>query len=293
MPFHLAAVQFRPEKGDMANNYDRITHAIKQSASEGADLVLFPESCTTGYILEGGVDELAQTPLELTQELQSRLQDFHQQVDFSIGYYEKSDGRPYNSAAYFNLNQGKLTLLHNYRKFFLPTYKVFDEARFMRPGNELGVVETRFGRIGILICEDVWHSALGSLLCVAGCHTILVHSASPARGFAGEKPANVDRYERMLSALAEEHGMFVAMAMLTGFEGGKGLVGGSIIISPFGQTLTQAQIMGEQIIIAPIDPDDCRLARNQTPLASDLATRWADIARLAQQLANPNSKQAD
>lgn len=280
MTFQLAIAQFAPQKGQLAANLDQIAEIIRQAASEGADLVHLPESATTGYILERGIEDLALSPEELRIEIQKRLQGLNQTVDFSIGFYEKSDGRPYNSAAYFTFQDQQLELLNVYRKFFLATYHVFDEARFMRPGNELGVIETRFGKIGTLICEDVWHSIMGTCLVAAGCHTILIHSASPARGFSGDKPANILRYERMLSALAEEHGIHVAMAMLTGFEGGKGLVGGSLAISPFGQILGQAKLIGDQIIMIPVNPDDTRLARQQTPLASDLTTRWSDLKNI-------------
>ncbi len=280
MKFRLAIVQFKPTKGQLSSNLDRLAQVIRQCAEDKADLVLLPESCTTGYVLERGIEDLAQTPEELRQELQSRLQGLNQTVDISIGFYEKSDGRPYNSAAYFTWENQRLELKNVYRKFFLATYHVFDEARFMRPGNQLGVIETRFGKIGTLICEDVWHSILGTLLTAAGCHTILVHSASPARGFQNDKPSNVLRYERMLTALAEEHGIHVAMSMLTGFEGGKGLAGGSLVISPFGEKLAQAKVLGEQILYTEINTDDTRLARHQTPLASDLETRWNDLAEL-------------
>lgn len=279
MSFRLAVVQFRPEKGETDKNLARIGSIVRQAADQKADIVLFPESAVQGYHLEGGVEELALTQKSLTERLASHLRGLSRPIDIALGFYERSTDRPYNSAAYLTASSDGCELVHCYRKFFLPTYGVFDERRFHQAGNDLGLVETRFGKIGLLICEDVWHSIMGSCLAVAGAETVLVLAASPARGFDQNKPGNVLRYERMLSALAEEHGVHVGAAMLIGFEGGKGLAGGSLIVSPYGDTVVQAKVIGEQILYADINPEDVYLARSKTPLVSDLFERFHAIYR--------------
>ena len=284
-PFQVACLQTKPTKGDLNATFNHLAEHIKQAVKEGADLVILPESAPTGYVLEGGVDELALSPDQLLHEFTSRLPSLPKPVDISVSFYEKTSRRPYNSAAYFTLDQGKAELLHVYRKFFLPTYGVFDEHRFHEEGTELGLVETRFGKVGILICEDVWHSILPTLLTVAGAELIVIHSASPAREFQADKPGNLIRYDQMLQGLCNEHGVFCAMAMLAGFEGGKGLVGGSQIVNPMGDQIVQAQNFGEQIVIAGVDLNLVDQARAATPLASDLKERWATIAKLANKLA--------
>lgn len=286
MAFRLATVQFRPEKGRLEANLDKMAEAVRQSVAEGADLVLFPESAPTGYILEGGVEHLALPPQSLANELANRLQGLDQTVDVSTGFYEQSSGQPFNASLYCQIQNGQAQVLHVYRKLFLPTYHVFDEARFHQSGDQLGVVDSRLGKLGLLICEDVWHSILGSLLTIAGVHTVLVHAASPARGFAAEKPANLLRYEQMLPALAREHGLYVAMAMLTGFEGGKGFIGGSMAVSPFGEIEAQAATFGDEIILSTIDPDQSRQARQNNPLASDLKENWPLLQKIIAKLAN-------
>ncbi len=283
-PFQLAAIQFRPDKGHPDATLDHLVDCIHQAADEGADIVLFPESATTGYILEGAVESLATSPEDLRQALESRLNGLKRSLDFSLGFYERTPLRPRNSAAYFEWNGAELQVKHVYRKFFLPSYGVFDEHRYHEEGAGLGLVQTRFGKVGLLICEDIWHSILPTLLCVGGVQLILVHSASPARNFRGEDPGNAERYERMIRGLCEEHGIFCAMAMLAGSEGGKVLTGGSRIVNPTGETLVQAQNWGEQCIIAEIDMEEVRQARAGTPLASDLRERWPDIARIANRL---------
>lgn len=282
--FQIACIQSKPIKGDLPGTLNHLAESIRQASEEGADLVLLPESAPTGYILEGGVKTLAITAQELTEELNQRLQNLPKPLDLSLGFYESTQLRSHNSAAYITFDSNKATLLHTYRKFFLPTYGVFDEHRFHEPGSELGIVDTRFGRVGLLICEDVWHSILPTLLTVAGAELILVHSASPAREFQADKPGNLIRYDHMVQSLCEEHGVYCALAMLAGFEGGKGLVGGSQIVDPMGNQMVQAKNFGEQIIIAPVDMKRVEQAREATPLAADLKERWRDLIRLAQSL---------
>lgn len=282
MPFELATVQFAPAKGQVSANLDRIAELVRQASVESVDLAVFPESSVTGYLMEGGAAEHALSPHHLVRELEDRLSGLERPIDFAIGYYEFGSGQPYNSCAYLAWDGQCLDLVHNYRKFFLPTYGVFDEERFHASGTQLGLAETRFGRIGLLICEDVWHSVLGSLLAVSGAELVLVPSASPLRGIADAKPGNVQRYERMVRALAEEHGVYAVASMLIGFEGGKGFTGGSMIFDPEGHQLVSAPIGEESILVATIDLEFGRLARTRTPLTNDLRSRWADIVRLAE-----------
>lgn len=284
MAFDVAVVQFCPDKGDVANNLTRVGAAVRQAVAEGADLVVFPEASLTGYFLEAGVDELALGREELLQRLVAAVGPLPRQVDVALGFYEATDSKSTNSAAYASLGPDGDRLLNVYRKFFPPTYHVFDESRFVTWGDELGVVDTRFGRIGILICEDMWHAIMPTLLAVAGCDLLLVHSATPARGFSAEKPANVLRYESMASAVAQEHGFFVVLSMLVGFEGGKGLAGGSLVVGPDGATIVQAPDLGEAVLMAPIDLDLCGQARRRSPLLADLQGRWHDIVNAARRL---------
>lgn len=276
MAFKVAVAQFTPQKAALPANLDRIAAYLEQAAHEGADLVVFPETIVSAYFLEGGVLENALTGEELLAELASRCT---RQVDALIGFYESSQGNLYNSAAYLELGS-KPRLVHTYRKFFLPTYGVFDEERFVSRGHELGVFDTRLGRVGVLICEDAWHSILATISAAKGAQVILVPSASPARGFSGETIGNLDRYERMLKAISDEHGVYCVNAQLCGFEGGKGFVGGSMVIDPMGVCIARAPVADDCLLLATIDLDLVEVARAQLPLTSDLQNVWGDIQRI-------------
>ncbi len=284
MVLRLAAIQFSPQKGNLDANICTMISLAQRASSEGADLCVFPESAACGYILEGATRDHSMTAEEFCIAWAPLSSEISKPVDIVAGFYEKNDGQPFNSAAYIEVVPGEIPkLVGVYRKFFLPTYGVFDEERFHTRGRELGVFQTRFGLIGILICEDVWHSILATLSAVNGAQILLVPSASPARGFKSEKPGNVLRYERMLRGISEEHGIFTAASMLTGFEGGKGFSGGSMILDPDGNMLAQCEIGDEAMVIAEVNLDLIEQARNRTPLVGDIRSVWSDITRLVNQ----------
>jgi predicted amidohydrolase len=280
MTFRVACAQFAPEKGAVERNLDRIADLAVQAGSEGAQLVVFPETATSGYFVEGAVLQLALGADEICEKLSGRLAGRAQRLDLLIGFYEQSRGLLHNSAGYFEWDGTGCRPVHLYRKFFLPTYGVFDEERFVSAGRELGVFDTRFGRAGILICEDTWHSILPTLLAVNGAEFVFVPSASPARGFEGEVPSNLDRYARMLRGISEEHGVFCINSMLCGFEGGKGFVGGSMVVDPFGAIIGQGPLQEEFLLLADVDLDLVTVARAQLPLLSDLRSAWGEIQRI-------------
>lgn len=284
MAFQVACAQFAPKKAQVRANIQRIAELVLQASQEGCDLVVFPEAATSGYFLEGGVLESALESEQLLDAVCSHLSELQRPMDAFVGFYEVSRGNLYNSAAYLQLGSQEHKVVHVYRKFFLPTYGVFDEERFVSRGHELGVFDTRLGRMGALICEDIWHSVLPMLNAVAGAQMLLVPSASPARGFSGTTIDNLDRYERMIRAVTEEHGVYCANSQLIGFEGGKGFIGGSSVTDPMGRLLARGPVGEEHLVVAPVDFDFVTIARTALPLISDLQTAWSDIKRLASEI---------
>jgi len=281
MQFRVACAQFAPMKAETGRNLDTIADITRQASGEGADLVLFPETSTAGYFLEGGVLEASLTKEKLAYELWGRLKDgLDRPIDMALGFYEIADGILYNSAAYLEFTPDGVRINGVYRKIFLPTYGVFDEERFVSRGRDLAIIETRFGRLALLICEDIWHSVMPMLCAVRGAQMLLVPAASPARGFSGAEIENHERYRRLFRAVSEEHAVYVINSQLIGFEGGKGFIGGSMVVDPFGKVIAEAPIAEPQLLIADIDLDLVGIARAQSPLLSDLKGQWEEVRRL-------------
>jgi NAD+ synthase (glutamine-hydrolysing) len=202
-------------------------------------------------------------------------------VDVTVGFYERFQNHIYNSALYATLGKKKPEIRHVHRKVFLPTYGVFDEERFVDRGQDgVRAFETGWdGRAAILICEDAWHSLAATVAALEGAQLLIVPSASPARGTGGGNeedcdddtlPASVVRWERIVRGIAEEHGVFVALANLVGFEGGKGFPGASAVIDPTGRVLARGPLFEEALLTADVDLDALTTARSDSPLLADL-----------------------
>ncbi|MBA3853735.1 MAG: NAD+ synthase [Gemmatimonas sp.] len=277
----IALPQFRPTKANLSANLDRIAGLIAQSAtlSPRPQLVVFAETVTSGYFVEGGVRELAMPVDRLLAELDSRLLGLAPQLpalDVVLGFYEvAADGTLHNSAACIGFGGGEATrLLHLHRKNFLPTYGLFDEERFVERGYGVHAFETRWGRAAILICEDAWHSLTGTIAALDGAQVVCVVAAAPARGVAprdeGSQPGSVARWERLIRDIADEHGVYCVLANLVGSEGGRMFQGGSMVVGPRGDVRVRAPLFEEAMITATVELADIARVRAELPLLSDL-----------------------
>ena len=268
----IALSQFRPTKGEYAENVARIGAIVSQAAKldPKPDLIVFPETATSGYFVEGGVKELAVTAGTLVRDLAAAYKG--PTIDVVVGFYEQFQNHIYNSGLYVTLGDKTPEVRHVHRKVFLPTYGVFDEERFVDRGQE-GVrsFDTGWGgKAAILICEDAWHSLAATVAALQGAQLLIVPSASPARGLGEELPTSVVRWERIVQGIAEEHGVFVALANLVGFEGGKGFPGASVVIDPTGRIVARGPLFEEALLTAELDLDSLTTARSDSPLLSDL-----------------------
>jgi NAD+ synthetase len=276
----LAIAQMRPHKGAYRENLHQLGALLREVGNwpEPPELVVTPESALTGYFLEGGVRELALPATQLFEDLTGQhAASGAPPLDIAIGFYEVHRNQLYNSAMYASLGGDDAGIRHIHRKVFLPTYGVFDEERFVEPGRSVQAFDTRWGRAAMLICEDVWHSLTPTIAALDGAQLIIVPSATPARGIrpanGDSRPANLDRWERLARSIAEEHGVYVVVTQLVGFEGGKGFAGGSVLSGPRGELLAEGPIFEPAIITATLDFDEITRARADQPLLSDLEAR--------------------
>ncbi|HEU5040263.1 MAG TPA: NAD+ synthase [Gemmatimonadales bacterium] len=277
----LAIAQLRPRKGAYDDNLCRLGALFRDlgAAAEPPDLVVAPETALTGYFVEGGVRDLALTAERLYADLSRQHQDAKAPpFDIALGFYEVHQYRLYNSALYATLGGPEAGIRHVHRKVFLPTYGVFDEERFVEAGRSVQAFDTRWGRAAILVCEDAWHSFTPMLAALDGAQVIIVPSASPARGVASSeeapgRPGSLARWKRLIQDIAGEHGVYVALAQLVGFEGGKAFPGGSIVATPRGELLAEAPIFEEAVLPVVLDLEEITRARADLPLLADLEMR--------------------
>ena len=179
----LALAQINTKLADVQSNLDKHLSLCKEAWQNQAELIIFPELSLTGYTLQDLASTVAIRANE-TDPIFKQLLHASEDLDIIFGFVEEDPRfRFYISAAY--LSEGKLIHLH--RKVYPPTYGIFDEKRFFAEGDSFRAFDTRFGRVGILICEDFWHVSSPYTLWLDGADIFYLISASPGRGVTDEK----------------------------------------------------------------------------------------------------------
>ncbi|MAU01758.1 MAG: carbon-nitrogen hydrolase [Anaerolineaceae bacterium] len=266
MKLKVGLAQITPRLGNLEANLERHLAAIEEAAESGVELLIFPELSLTGYRLRDLAFSVAIQPT-YKNPIFARLLDASRDMDLVVGFVE-SDKRQkfFISAAY--LSGGEVVHLH--RKVYLPTYGMFDEGRYFAWGDAIRAFDTRFGRVGILICEDFWHVSAAYTLWLDGADILILTSSSPGRGLATEQKIGSAKWvEHINQAYASMFTNFVLHTNRTGFEDGVTFYGGSTIYDPEGNLLGQGAYYEEAIVTAKLDLNDIRRARIRLPLLRD------------------------
>ncbi len=277
----VGLAQIYPRLGDLEANLQKHLDVIDEAAARGADLVVFPELSLTGYVLQDLTYEVAIRPAPDHPILRPLL-EASRRLDVVVGFVEMDErGRYYTAGAY--LSGGRL--LHRHRKVYLPTYGMFDEGRDMAPGDQVRAFDTRFGRFGLLICEDFWHVSPPYLLWLDGAEVLILTSASPGRGLGGTGKLGSARWVELVNqAYASLFTVFVIHVNRAGFEDGQNFWGGSTIFDPNGDLVVQGPYFDEALVLASIDLDQIRRTRVRLPLLRD--ERPALVLRELQRILN-------
>jgi predicted amidohydrolase len=275
----LALAQINTRLGDVAANLEKHLDIIEQARRSGAELVVFPELSLTGYALQDLAPAVALRP-NVEDPLFRPLLQASRDIDITVGFVEEdSRHRFYIAGAY--LSRGEV--LHVHHKVYLPTYGLFDEGRFFAWGDAVRAFDTRFGRMGLLICEDFWHASPPYLLWLDGADVLLLTSASPGRGLTEEPRLESARWvEHINQAYASLFTSFVVHSNRVGYEDGLNFWGGSTVFDPNGALSAQAPYHEESLTLAELDLDQLHRTRARLPLLRD--ERTALVLREMQRL---------
>ena len=276
-PVRVALAQIDPKLGDVSTNLARHLETVETARREGAGLVVFPELSLTGYLLRDQVPDVA---VEITAPVIRRLAEDCRDLDVVVGFVEETPGHRFHNAAAY-LSGGDV--VHVHRKLYLPTYGLFDEGRDFSAGEVLRSFETRFGRAGILLCEDLWHAMSAWLLAQSGTDLLIVPSSGPSRGTqAGEGVTSVLVWHELLRVTARFQTCFVAYANRVGYEDGLNFGGGSVAYDPFGREVVCLEPVSPGIGFADLDPEVLRRARTAYPLLrdADVELVYRELGRL-------------
>ena len=194
----VAMAQVAPVLGDLHRNLALHLEQIGAARRQHADLVVFPELSLTGCFVRDMVPDLAIAPSgpEIAQLIEAAGP-----MAMVVGLIEESpQHRFYNVALWAEGGR----VVHVHRKVYLPTYGLFDEQRYFAAGERFLAFDTaRFGRVGILVCEDFWHLSAATIMQAEEVDLLVCVSNSPTRGAEGPKIRMAETYEQFAKTYAQ------------------------------------------------------------------------------------------
>jgi NAD+ synthase (glutamine-hydrolysing) len=293
----LALAQIDTTVGDIEGNVRLIADSIQRAREGGAQLVLLPELCLSGYppedlVLRRDFLEAVREGLDtIASEVEGivALVGFPERVERSAQELEEFDPLidpppppAYNSLAV--LGGGEVRGI--YRKCDLPNYGVFDERRYFEPGAEPALIAVDGALIGLTVCEDIWHPGFPeSEEAAAGAHLIVNSSASPyhrGKGLAREA---------MVAERARSNGAAFALCNTVGGQDELVFDGASVVIGPDGETLARAAQFEPELLLCdlllPAGGDGDGASRRGVPVLAELASGANPEDRIERRLAEP------
>jgi NAD+ synthase (glutamine-hydrolysing) len=255
----IAIAQLDYTIGAFDANLEAMTVAVEKARRQAVELVVFTELATIGYPPGDLLERRDFVDRNLAQlDRIAHLTD--DDLAILVGFVDRNDtgtGKSHHNAVAL-CSAGKV--MDRYRKCLLPTYDVFDEARYFEPGSDIRPFEFKGVRIGVSICEDVWadpdldgrslyHRDPVLELIHRGAQLLVNLSASPFElGKAGERRELVRRY-------AEDAGRFFVYANQVGGNDELVFDGHSMVINGRGRVVARAKDFSEDLLIYDV-PDD-------------------------------------
>jgi len=262
----VVLAQISCKREDKTENIKQMEKTVKKAKKQGADLVIFPELSLTGYVVRDQIYELAETiPGSSTKVMENIARKTKAYIVFGMPEIsEKAQATIYNTAVLV----GPEGFIGKYRKMYLPTHSVFEEKRYFRPGYQAQAFDTEIGKIGLVICYDIYFPEVIRLTRLRGAQLIVCISASPSvrRTF----------FETLTMARAIENTAFLAYVNLVGIEDGLQFWGGSRMIGPNGRVLVQAKYDEEDFVTCDVDYGDIRPIETFVPTLRDLRPELFD-----------------
>lgn len=230
----------------------RALDASRQAASNGAELIAFPELAFTPFYPQCPAEA---SSLELAEPVNGdtvrRFQDLAKELEvvFVLNIFEREGDRAFDSSPVIDKDGSILGVT---RMVHITDYEGFHEQGYYTPGDSgAPVYETAIGKIGVAICYDRHYPEYLRLLALNGAELVVV----PQAGTVGEWPDGL--YEAELQVGSFQNGYFMALANRVGQDGKLEFGGGSFVTSPNGKVVAQSPFGEEDILYAEIDLAEC------------------------------------
>jgi len=247
MQTKIAVVNYDSILGDIDANLEKMDRFVAAGVAQGAHLVIFPETGTTGYFIGDKIVQLAeQVPGPTTHRL-GEIAHTHNTYVVS-GMVEKSNGGRFFNSSVMLSPQGNL--VGHYRKchLFSSEKQVFDA------GSEATLVDTDFGRVALTICFDLVFPEYIRSLRLRGADLIINSTDWITNDWQTNKGWGGEVVSRLAATRALENTMHVAMASRVGLEDGWKSLGHSCICPPSGSFLARIED-GEGMAVGAVELD--------------------------------------
>lgn len=265
----IVMAQLNTLVGDIEGNADKVIAAARRGRDEfSADAILFPELTLSGYPPE---DLLLRPGLHRrVLEALARVAREVSGIDVVLGYPHAAAGGLYNAASL--LRDGHT--IATYHKHHLPNYSVFDEKRYFAEGKAPCVVAIKGVKVGITICEDVWHPGPVALAAAAGARLILNLNASPFHG------GKARERETVMAERVADVQLPMLYVNLVGGQDELVFDGGSFVMDGDGRVVQRAPAFEEGLYLVELDGD----GEQVTPRPGEVAPLLGDEASVYQAL---------
>lgn len=272
-PVRVACCQLAPEVGHKRANLDKTAEFIGQAAREGAQIIVLPELCSSGYVFENRAEAASLADAYIDGETTGLWVGLARDLGVHIvgGFAERASGELFNAAAVI----GPMGRIGLFRKVHLWG----DENLFFSPG-DLGfpVFSTEYGTIGVGICYDGWFPEFYRTCALKGAELICVPTnwvPIPGQDPKREAMANI-----LTMASAHANSIYIAAANRVGAERGQPFIGQSLIAGYTGWPIAgPASATEEQIIVADLDLASARRARRWNDFNQVLRDRRPEAYR--------------
>ena len=260
MKCKVAIAQIDSRVGDVLRNRELHLRYVDQAIKNKSHLVVFPELSLNGYTLRDLAGEQAIDPS--TDRLLEPLRKKSKQISIAMGIVESGNNHGvYNSAVF--LEDGEVKHIH--RKVYPPTYGMFEEGRYFSQGSSARAFDSKLGRFGMLICEDMWHVSLPYLLALDGAESIMCLTASPTRlGNEQSSLAIADVNHEHHRTYARLLNVYMLFSSRVGIEDGVNFWGGSIVVDPNGTLIAKAKLFDADLITAELNSKQVQKARRSS-----------------------------
>ncbi len=276
---------------DPNENLEKALWRIREAAAGGAEIICLQELFRSQYFCREENAELfalaEPIPGPTTQTLGKLARELKVVIIASL-FERRTAGLYHNTAAVIGTDG---EIIGIYRKMHIPDDPLYFEKFYFTPG-DLGFVnfDTRFARVGVLVCWDQWYPEAARLSSLGGANILFYPTAigwHPAEK-AQYGAAQLDAWRTIQRAHAIANGIYVAAVNRVGHEGptdsGLEFWGSSFVADPFGRVISEASSSKEEILITECDPARIEEVRRNWPFLRDrrvdayapILKRWLD-----------------